>query len=367
MSKGKILLLCFRVFTVCLVFGVALPAGATPASYKPEIIADVGTLGGYNELVPYVLPSPHQEDAGTCLYMSLTGIAEWWLARLNPSLSRASNGPLDLSERYLVNISENKKYQTRVENWRTDSIEILNATGQSVLNSAYPFAKGWYREDSKGDIFPARPNTLGSVYGVIFSWYDNLKSITSGFVQLPHFKRDILFADPEENEWNVGLNPDGIVETVKQALVKNKAPVQVIYNHESVWHSVFVVGFDDDRDSRECGFVESSMQYYGELEREFRLKAQQAANDADRKKYADKAKIQRANRLKLSKSYEAAGGCRGRGVFYVRNSEFSGSEGTYDYDPTVKGDERPYAPRIMLFEYEWLEHLSNHVTQISVR
>ncbi|MEY4066151.1 MAG: hypothetical protein RIR26_2359 [Pseudomonadota bacterium] len=367
MMKGNALFSWFRLFIPCVGVLVSMPAGATPASYKPEIVKNIGSLGGFNELVPYVLPSPHQEDAGSCLYMSLTGIAEWWLARLNPNVSRASNGPLDLSERYLINVSENKKYQTHIENWRTDSIEILNATGQSVLNSSYPFAKGWYREDSKGDIFPARPNGPDSVYGVIFSWYDNLKSITSGFVPLPRFKRDVLFADPDQNEWNVGLNPEGIVETVKQALVKNKAPVQVIYNHESVWHSVFVVGFDDDRDSRECGFVESSLKYFGELEKEFRQQSQQASSEAERKKYADKAKVQRANRLKLSKSYEAAGGCRGRGVFYVRNSEFSGSDGTYDYDPDVSGEERPYAPRIMLFEYEWLEHLANHVTQISVR
>lgn len=341
-------------------------AFATPKSYKPEIITDTETLRGYTELIPFVLPSPHQEDSGACLYMSLTGIAEWWLARLNPQASRASNGPIDLSERYLINISAYKKYQKDVDNWKTDSIEILNAAGRSVLNSAYPFTKGWYREDSKGDIFPAQPNQNSSQYGVIINWFDNLKSIVSGYVKLPTFTRTVLFADPDSDPWNVGLNPAGIVEQVKSALVENKAPVQVIYNHEGFWHSVFVVGFDDARENRQCGFVESSISYFDALSRDWITKADQATSKEKRTEFLNKAKDARTKRLKLKNSYENAGGCRGRGVFYVRNSEFHGADGTYDYDPSNAGEESAYAPKIMLFEYEWLEHLANHVVQINV-
>ena len=357
------------MFLLLLLGAVCSPsfAVATPASYKPEIIKDVAALDGYNELLPYVLPSPHQEDAGSCLYMSLTGIAEWWLARLNPGISRAANGPLDLSERYLINASDVKENQKRIVNWRTDSIEIFNATRKSILNRDYPFAKGWYREDDEGDIFPAKPGAAGSTYGAVINWFDNLKSILATHVNLPYFEKDVIFADPDENEWNVGLNPPGIVERVKRALVEKKAPVQVVYNHESYWHSVFVVGFDDSRSSRNCGFVESSIRYFDELQREFTQKAGLAKSDAERKDYLRKAKIQRGSRDKARKSYEAAGGCREKGVFYVRNSEFYGADGTYDYDPENNGEEKPYAPKILLFEYEWLEHLSNHIVQISVR
>ena len=107
--------LSFWLYLVSL-FCVVQPAQATPTSYTPEIVRNIDELQGFNELVPYVLPSPQQEDAGSCLYMSLTGIAEWWLARLNPAVSRRPNGPLDLSERHLINISENKKYQKNVQN-----------------------------------------------------------------------------------------------------------------------------------------------------------------------------------------------------------------------------------------------------------
>lgn len=357
----------FLLILACLSVGLASVAQATPKAYKPEIISDTRTLAGFNELVPYILPSPHQEESGSCLYMSLTGVAEWWLARLNPQASRAPNGPLDLSERYLINVSAYKKYQKGVQDWKTDSIELFNATGRSVLNSSYPFTKAWHREDEKGDIFPAEPGQKGSEYGVNINWFDNLKAIVSGYVQLPKFTRTVLYADPESNQWNVGLNPAGIVEKVKAALVENQAPVHVIYNHEGFWHAVYVVGFDDQRENRQCGFVESSMNYFEEQARDWQTQAEQASSDQERKKLLEKAKDARSKRLKVKKSYENAGGCRGRGVFYVRNSEFYGQDGTYDYDLNNTGDESPYSPKIMLFEYEWLEHLANHVVQIGVR
>lgn len=340
---------------------------ATPTNYVPEIIEDTRTLGGYNELVPYILPSPHQEDSGTCLYMSLTGIAEWWLARLNPNVSREPNGPLDLSERFLINASDNKKYSSKVKDWRTDSIEIFNEAGHAALNSHYPFTKGWYRLDSEGEVYPARPNATGSQYGVNINWFDQLKSIRSGLVTLPKFKKEIIFADPEGNEWNVGLNPPNIVQRVKDALWTKRAPIQVIYNHESVWHSVYIVGFDDERLNRDCGFVESSARYFGELAEEFTQDADVAKTEKERKSLLRKAKIQRENQKKLNMSYRSAGGCRGKGVFYVRNSEFYGREGTYDYFTDLAKDVRPYSPSVLLFEYEWLEHLANHIVQITVQ
>ncbi|NBW80462.1 hypothetical protein EBR21_01790 [bacterium] len=299
--------------------------------------------------------------------MTLTGIAEWWLARLNPYASRASNGPLDLSERHVINASGLKKYTKNVENWKTDSIEILNAAGQGILNSAYPFTKGWYREDSNGDIFPASQHQNGSSYGVIINWFDNLKSVTKGFVDLPKFSRTVIYSDPDSDQWNVGLNPPGIVEQVKNALVENQAPVQVIYNHEGYWHSVFVVGFDDQRDSRHCGFVENSIKYFDDMAREWTAKAETSGSAKKRTEYLNKAKDSRKRSNKLKASYQQAGGCRNQGVFYVRNSEFYGFEGTYDYDPSNSGEESAYAPKVMLFEYEWLEHLANHVIQIGVR
>jgi hypothetical protein len=360
----------FRVVLVAFVWTWLCPfdiAEATPKAYKPEIVSDTSTLGGFNALVPFVLPSPHQEDSGTCLYMSLTGIAEWWLAKLNPRVSRATNGPLDLSERYLINASAYKKFQKNVQDWKTDSIELFNSTGRSALNTAYPFSKGWYREDSKGDIFPARPDQNGSQYGVNINWFDNLKSIAGGFVELPKFTRTVLFADPESDQWNVGLNPAGIVAQVKTALVENQAPVHVIYNHEGFWHAVYVVGFDDARENRQCGFVENTIKYFDEQIRDWRAQAALAKTAEERTKWLNKANDARSKYLKLKKSYENAGGCRGQGVFYVRNSEFYGQDGMYDFDPDNTGEETPYAPKIMLLEYEWLEHLANHVVQIGVK
>lgn len=350
-----------------VLFGtVTIQALATPTNYVPEVIDDPKTLGGYNELVPFVLRSPHQGDSGTCLYMSLTGIAEWWLARLNPNVSREPNGPLDLSERYLINASDNKIFSANVKNWRTDSIEIFNSTGQAPLNKHYPFTKGWYKLNKEGDVFPAEPNSKGSTFGPNINWFDELKTIQSRLISLPKFKREVIFADPDENEWNVGLNPRNIVQQVKDALRSKKAPIQVIYNHESVWHSVYVIGYDDNRTNRKCGFVESSLRYFGELVDEYTQDAAGAESEKERKRLLKKAAIQKENQRKLSDSYWGSGGCRGRGVFYVRNSEFYGREGDYSYFTGAEKDARPYAPSILLYEYEWLEHLANHIIQITV-
>ena len=88
------------------------------------------SLGGFDKLVPFVLPSPNQEGAGSCLYMATTGVAEWWLARLNPTLSRAPDGPLDLSERHLMNLAggrgNEQEDKADLPNWRTDSIYLFN-------------------------------------------------------------------------------------------------------------------------------------------------------------------------------------------------------------------------------------------------
>src|SRR5882757_3667023 len=81
------------------------------AEGKEPVAVTVNTLmpgeraGGYSELLPFSLLAPDQEEAGSCLYMTLTGVAEFYLARQNPRLSRAPDGPLDLSERHLMNIA----------------------------------------------------------------------------------------------------------------------------------------------------------------------------------------------------------------------------------------------------------------------
>ena len=326
--------------------------------------------GGFNELLPFVFASPNQDDAGSCLYMSLTGIAEWWLARLNPTLSREPDGPLDLSERYMMNLAGmNEDDNKIVPNWKTDSIFYLNVYHQSALNSAYRYTKGWYVEDEDGDLSPATEKSPGAKYDTKYNWIDERRKITHGYVTTPHFERDVIFADPASNQWNVGVAPDDIVEKVKEALTNNKAPVHVIYNEEGFWHAVVIVGFNDDLPNDECPFVKSSISLMRTEPQKIREEAQKEQNADKRAALLARARRYEATFTKLNDAYERKGGCHGsKGVFYVRDSLYGDENGpVYDYDLSRQGDEAPYSKKVILREYDWLYYLGNHVVQIMVK
>lgn len=352
------------------VTGVKHPNSADEGTDSVTTLAEVSVqpLQGFNEMLPYVLRSPDQEDAGSCHYMALTGIAEWWLAKLNPTVSRASDGPLDLSERYLMNLAGLDEASNGVENWKTDSIELYNDAGKGVLNTSYRYTKGWYSTDDKGDYKAAVANAPGAEYGTPFNWLNKLDSVTKGFVTLPSFERKVIFADPESNQWNVAVTPANIVEQVKTALKTQKAPINVVYNHYGYWHSVYVVGYDDDADTKACKFVEGFSTYMQEQPDKLRQEAAKATTAEERTKLLKRADKFEKISVKFENRYRQAGGCHSKGVFYVRDSIY-GVEGepAYDYDLSQTGDEGQYSKAIVLREYDWLETMANHVTQISVK
>ncbi len=339
--------------------------GSDPVMVESRVM-DVEAASGFTELHPYILASPNQEDAGSCLYMSLTGIAEWWLARLNPRVSRESNGPIDLSERFLMNLSgEDEASNPKIENWKTDSIFLFNLAGGALLNTSYPFTKGWTLTNDNGNYERAQPDTEGASYGTQVNWIDERSSAKENLVTIPSFERKVIFADPESNQWNVGVAPDNIVRTVKDILVKDKVPVQVIYNHYGYWHSVFIVGFDDKQDNEDCKFVNGFRKYMKEESQKARDQASQTTDAAEKERLLKKAQKFGTNSAKIESSWTKAGGCSGKGVFHVRDSIYGApTEPIYDYDPTQQGDEAPYSKKIVTHEYEWLRHLANHVVEI---
>lgn len=325
-------------------------------------------LGGFDELIPYVIPSPNQEDAGSCLYMSLTGVVEWWMARLNPAMSRAPGGPLDFSERYMMNMAGLDEETLPVKNWKVDSVLVFNHTGRTVQNDHYRFTKGWYGTDKEGDYVAAQPNGVDAEYGTPYNWIQETAKIQSGFVNLPKFEREVLFADPESNQWNVGIAPADLVDKVKQALVARKAPVHVIYNHYGYWHAVNIVGFNDQMNSEGCKFVEGMRQYMGEQPAKLRAKAAGAKDPAEKERLLKLAEKWDKTGQRLEGAYQVQGGCHPRGMFYVRDSLYEDPQGPmYDYDPSQSGDEAPYAKPIIFHEYDWVRYLVNHATQIYVQ
>ncbi len=268
-----------------IAYGVKWPNSPAEGTRPIETYAELADakLGGYVELLPFVLPSPDQEDAGSCLFMSLTGIAEWWLARTNPELSRAHDGPIDLSERYLMNLSGQNEDAAQVANWRTDSIFLYNAAGHGVLNREYRFTKGWYVFDAGENPVASNASAAGAEFGATFNWIDQTSTIAPGsFVSLPRFEREVLFADPTSNQWNTGVMPSDIVERVKSKLRSRQAPVNVIYNHFGYWHSVYVVGFDDTMSSNGCKFVEGFDGYMPQEAADLRAQAAQTTDEKEK-------------------------------------------------------------------------------------
>lgn len=331
----------------------------------------VEALGGFNELLPFVTPSPDQEEAGTCLYMSVTGVAEWWLQKLKTPAGQTPSvlpdGNLDLSERHLIHMASDQTQNQSVANWKTDTSLLFNTKRMALKNKALRFTKGWWAEDNDGDYIEAAAGTPGASYGPEFNWITpRLTNVpATDYVALPRFERKVLFADPESNQWNVGIAPKNIVETVKTALRTEKAPVQVLYNHLGYWHSVYVAGFNDETTTRGCPFVDSYRTHLGREITNLQNQHDNAQDEAARKRFAKKLAAKRRMQTQIESRITDAGGCKSKGVFYVRDSIYSDrSEPVYDYDLTNRGEERNYSKRIILREYDWLRFLSNHVIVI---
>ncbi len=318
---------------------------------------------GFTELLPFVTRSPDQIDTGSCLYMSLTGNAEWWLARLNPGVERRENGSLDLSERHLM-LSAGQNRNTGIINWRTDSIYHLNAMKDGVaLNRNFPFTKGWFYHDEYRGYQAASPGAAGAEYGPLYNWVEE-RPAAKELAQLPKFRREVIFADPELNQWSTGVMPSNIAEQIKAAIVRNKAPVHVIYNHYGYWHATLIVGFDDQRENDNCAFVRGYIDHTAKRVLEL-TEALKKAKPADRESLQFQLRKAGEDSQKIKTAYARGGGCRSKGVFFVRDSMYPDpAEPIYDYDPRKRGEESPYSKPVVLLEYDWMRYMGNHAVQI---
>jgi hypothetical protein len=286
------------------------------------------------DLLDYVLPSPDQEEGGTCLYMASTGAMEILLNMQSDLTDARPDGATDLSERFLMNAG--KDHQSG--NWKTDAVLLFNREEGAVRNRDYRYTKGWTKSVN-GSTQPAAPNARGAVYGTQFNWtYGLSEKVRAKKIQTPRIKRDIFFEDPESNLWNTGIMERPIITQVKKHLREKNSPVMAIYNHEGYWHAAVIVGYDDDVVHDECPFVHEFMEKFE----------------------GDPVQGDYVKQIRSAKNEQ--GGCRTKGVFYVRDSIYEdSSQPIYDYDPAVKGEEKPYSKPLVQLEYEWLLYLGNHV------
>jgi hypothetical protein len=331
-----------------------------------------GKSGRFDELVPFVLPSPDQEEAGSCMYMALTGIAEWWLARLNPNISRTSDGPIDLSERYLMNLGAIPENSDKLENWKTDSIYLFNNTNSTgILNTDFRYTKGWFKNSEETGLnVKAKPDEKGAEYGTGYNWVTELEKVPrKSQVKLPKFSREIIFLDPAGDLWNVGVAPEDIVEVVKLKLRTTKAPVLVIYNHDSYWHAVYVIGYNDHMDNGSCAYTENFRKNLEKKTNNFLGLQPIWKNPFDKSTFESRLIKAKDTRTKLEEAYERHGGCTSsKGVFYVRDSIYSDFKAPlYDYDMNNQGEERVYTKGIVFKEYDWLYYFANHVAVVTAK
>ncbi|MGZ3683539.1 MAG: hypothetical protein ACXVCI_06780 [Bdellovibrionota bacterium] len=339
--------------------------GSEPVTVSVQATEPGAALPGFSELVPFALRSPDQQEAGSCLYMSLTGIAEWWLARLHPTISRAPDGPIDLSERYMMNIAGLDEDSNGVPNWKTDSIYLYNRAGGAMLNTNYRFTKGWYARRN-GQVVPATAGATGAAYDTNYNWIDQ-RPVKAPLVKLPTFQRTVIYADPASNQWDTGVMPDNIADRIKTALRTNKAPVQVIYNHFGYWHSTVILGYDDNGNNNDCHFVRHFMDYMGKKENTLRAQAAKEKDPGTRDSLLSQANKVGAALTGTLRSFNAGGGCH-PGVFYVRDSIYADPNGPkYEYDPSNRGADSPYVKSTVMLEYDWVRTMANHVNQITAQ
>lgn len=318
--------------------------------------------GGFNKLLPYVQPSPGQGNAGSCLFMSHTGAIEWWLNKLYQP-----NSAIKLSERYMMNLSKAGIGEDLMKDWRTDTVYRLNKTGIHYLNESYRFTKDWYRPAPQSQRIPAQPQSAGAFYSELYNWVIELNTLGAADFSLPKFEREVIFADPAANQWNVDIAPVDIVERVKEALRKREAPVLVMYNHMGFWHVSTVFGFNDYASTKGCPFVSAFGPYMRERAQQLTDEALQTDDPKQRRSLLNKARTFQQRGDLVENSFEQSGGCQDKGVFYVRDSLYPDeSMPLYDYDLKRSGEEEHLNLPLISREYAWLERLSNHVIQIYV-
>jgi hypothetical protein len=293
-----------------------------------------------NTLVPFALASPDQESAGSCLYMASTGALEVILNSNSRSRDLRSEGATDLSERFTMNIGLDHS----LNNWKTDTVLLFNRENGAVRNKDYRYTKGWYKTE-QGTTKPAAETDPGAEYGPQVNWvYGVTPEVHSKKIYVPKIKRTIIFKDPSDNLWNAGIMGKNVILKVKEHLRYKNSPVLVIYNHYGYWHAALILGYDENKKHEKCPMVNNYLETMQENP------------------------IQKQYVTKIKASMTANGGCATKGVFYVRDSIYTGNPSKiYDYDLSQTGEETPYSKRIVEHSFEWLLYMGNHAYTVEKR
>lgn len=300
------------------------------------------------DILPYVLASPNQFDAGSCLFMANTGAMEVLMNQHVPVEDVAYEGDTDLSERFLMAAGYHAPAST-VPYDLTDVLYYYEALGGALLNRDYNFCAGYVKENANGSIVPSTSADPNAELSCSYNWFDMFPDDwESLLVPTPLAERTTIFVDPkrdDNSQWRVALFDDDTIEQIKYELRTKNAPVIVVYNHYLYWHANVIVGYDDAVDSNGCPMVEDSIAYFKE------------------KGFTSYATA-------IENHMAENGGCSDYGVFYVRDSIYDGGtdEPYYDYSTAdVSIQKERYSKRIVELSYNWAKYLGNHTYTVHRR
>ncbi len=196
----------------------------TPTDRLPSIPPNVDSQNEATDhsfqLKGYMLPSPDQLGAGSCLYMSATGIAEFLLNKSKGIVHPQVGGPTDLSEQWTINLSK----RVQLGNNYTDAPELLARAG-AIPDSRLKF-KAY----------------AGS------TWMNEAAFGMNGTEALPAMKKEVLFnTGGEGSQQSYGRMRPGDLEKIKQYLRNNESPVLFVYKPPTAnwWHANIITGYDD--------------------------------------------------------------------------------------------------------------------------
>lgn len=169
-----------------------------------------------------MLPSPDQLGAGSCLYMSATGIAEYLINKSKGIVNPQVGGATDLSEQWTINLSKT----VQLGNNYTDAPELLARAG------ALPDSRMKFK-----------------AYGSS-SWMNEAAIGGRGTETLPPYKKDVLFNGGGEGSQNAyGQMRPADLERIKKYLREQQSPVLFVYKPPTAnwWHANIITGYDDKK------------------------------------------------------------------------------------------------------------------------
>lgn len=179
----------------------------------------------HTSLLDYVQEAPDQAESATCMYVAGTGAVELLANRKAGMKNPRPGDKYDLSESFTINAP--KKETAGKYPWEIPVLKYNNGFGIHI--SDWPF-NPWNGTETSSSPWNNR------------DWQKLPR------VPVPAVDTIPLFVIG--NRWSTNVLNASHVEKIKEALVKYDSPVMINYNDSGYWHTILIVGYDDELPGR---------------------------------------------------------------------------------------------------------------------